>query len=241
MDFFAGSGTVGHAAIKLQRSFDANINYVMIEMGKYINTVLIPRIQKAVFSSDWKDGVPQNKDGISHMFKYQRLEQYEDTLNNIAFRDEAGQAAMDEFDDYLLKYMLEFETRDSPCRLNVDLLSRPFDYELKIREGDETKRKTVDLVETFNYVLGLKVSRIYSEFDGDRKYRVVKGEVDDEKVTVVWRTTDDLESEEEFERDKEVIEEQLLDGDEDTVYANGQCLVEGVRSIERTFKPAFGA
>jgi adenine-specific DNA-methyltransferase len=44
---------------------------------------LLPRIQKVVYSKDWKDGKPVSREGSSHMFKYVRLESYEDTLNNL--------------------------------------------------------------------------------------------------------------------------------------------------------------
>ncbi len=35
---------------------------------------LLPRIQKVVYSKDWKDGKSVSREGSSHMFKYVRLE-----------------------------------------------------------------------------------------------------------------------------------------------------------------------
>ena len=52
-------------------------------MANYFGTVLMPRIKKVVYSDDWKNGKPQNTSGIRHFMKYQYLEQYEDTLDNI--------------------------------------------------------------------------------------------------------------------------------------------------------------
>ena len=41
-----------------------------------------------------------------------RLESYEDALNNITFDDFSGQQML-QFEDYLLQYMLKWETRKS--------------------------------------------------------------------------------------------------------------------------------
>jgi len=86
VDFFAGSGTTGHAIIDLNRSDYGNFKYVLIEMGEYFYTVLMPRIKKVIYSKDWREGKPVSRDGSSHMFKYVRLESYEDTLNNLELR-----------------------------------------------------------------------------------------------------------------------------------------------------------
>jgi adenine-specific DNA-methyltransferase len=89
LDFFAGSGTTGHAVINLNREDDGNRKYILIEMGDYFDTVLKPRISKVVYSKDWKDGKPQNRyTGVSHCYKYLRLESYEDTLNNLVLTSE---------------------------------------------------------------------------------------------------------------------------------------------------------
>ncbi|MCK4828642.1 site-specific DNA-methyltransferase, partial [bacterium] len=121
-DFFAGSGTTAHAVLNLNKEDNGNRKYILVEMGNYFDTVMKPRIQKVMYSDKWKDGKPQSTDGISHIFMYQSLEQYEDTLNNIEFT-EAGtvQRTLADMDGYFLRYMLDFETRDSsPCRFNVE-------------------------------------------------------------------------------------------------------------------------
>ncbi len=52
------------------------------------------------------------------MFKYIRLEQYEDSLRNVDFSRkesqlEGSQIKMEDyFDDYLIKYMLDYETQN---------------------------------------------------------------------------------------------------------------------------------
>ncbi len=54
---------------------------------------------------------------------------YEDSLNNISFTLPKGQKVL-EFDDYLLKYMLDWETKESETLLNVEKLASPFSYGL---------------------------------------------------------------------------------------------------------------
>ncbi|MEZ8196055.1 DNA methyltransferase [Vibrio cortegadensis] len=59
MDFFAGSGTNGHAVINLMREQGLKHKQVLVEMGAHFDDVLVPRITKAIYSDDWKKGVAQ--------------------------------------------------------------------------------------------------------------------------------------------------------------------------------------
>ena len=216
VDFFAGSGTTAHAVINLNREDGGRRKYILVEMGDYFDTVLKPRIQKVIYSKDWKDGKPVSRQGSSHMFKYMRLESYEDTLNNLELkRDDAlGDLLKENRDvreEYLLSYMLDIETRGSASLLNLDRFSDPFNYRLKIAEGDETRETVIDLVETFNYLIGLKVERmgpretfiveddprsdvpgavrLKKNRDGEITFREVEGVTrDGQKVLIIWRT-----------------------------------------------------
>lgn len=89
-------------------------------------------------------------------------------LNNLELpRAKEGELALRQFgDEYLLKYMLEFETAGSPSLLNIERLTHPFAYRLKVQEADEIVERTVDLIETFNYLLGLHVKKL-REFQAD--------------------------------------------------------------------------
>lgn len=195
LDYFAGSGTTGHAVINLNRADDGNRKYILVEMGEYFDTVTKPRIQKVIYSPDWKDGKPVSRVGSSHMFKYLRLESYEDTLNNVQLQqsefrnqmfDEALQSPMRE--EYVLNYMLDVESRDSSASLLTKrAFTQPFGYVLDIASGGsvaESTPTTVDLVETFNYLIGLRVSKMRTHSD----LRTVQGSTPDGKRTlVVWR------------------------------------------------------
>lgn len=167
LDYFAGSGTTGHAVINLNREDDGKRKYIMVEMGNYFDAVTRPRMQKVIYSQDWKDGKPVSRDGISHAFKYIRLESYEDTLNNLSFKENAARdQALQSNDDfrrgYMLKYWLEFETKDSPSLLNIEQFDDPTGCKLTLKKpgSDEYEEKSVDLVESFNWLIGLHVDHL---------------------------------------------------------------------------------
>jgi adenine-specific DNA-methyltransferase len=175
LDYFAGSGTTGHAVLNLNRSDNGNRKYILIEMGEYFDTVTKPRIQKVLYSVDtenqkgWKDGKPVSRRGSSHAFKYLRLESYEDTLNNIVLSggnyDLLGAAR----EDYILSYMLNTESSGSASLLNVEKLDKPFSYKMLIARNLESKERNIDLVETFNYLIGLTVIKSHAlvSYDAD--------------------------------------------------------------------------
>ncbi|MDP3396867.1 MAG: site-specific DNA-methyltransferase [Methanoregula sp.] len=246
LDYFAGSGTTAQAVLNLNREDNSIRKYILVEMAGYFDTVMKPRIEKAMYSSEWKDGKPQKPDGISHMFKYIALEQYEDTLNNIDFR-EAGtvERTLADLGDYFLRYMLDFETRDSLCRFNISKIERPFEYTLKIMRDGIEHIETVDLVETFNYLLGIHVKRL-RRFDQDGLiYRVVNGEIIGRSTTIIWRTmpTDSVADkkavEKALQKDKKFIEETILKDknfNADKVFINGDFYVEKALNIEHEFQ-----
>ena len=139
----------------------------LVEQGEYFDTVLKPRIQKVVYSADWKDGrATAPETGISHAFKVLSLESYEDTLNNLLLRrNEAQQKLLDILpqsakEDYLLRYLLDIESRGSV--LSVEQFNKPFDCKLKVAvdSAGAYEERTIDLVETFNYLIGLRVKHI---------------------------------------------------------------------------------
>jgi adenine-specific DNA-methyltransferase len=151
IDYFAGSGPTAHAVMKLNSEDDNGRKFILVEMANYFDTIIIPRIKKVAYTFNWKDGKPQDNDGIGTFFKYQLLEQYEDALDNLELKpNEAAQKLFKH--DYLLKYSLEFGTQDSPSFLNIEHLKDPFSYKLKVNfeEMGEPVEAVVDLPETFN-------------------------------------------------------------------------------------------
>lgn len=232
LDFFAGSGTTGHAILSLNKEDKGTRKFILVEMGQYFETVLKPRIEKAIFSDNWRNGKPQDNNGSKkQIIKYQTLEQYEDALENI----ELAQMTLDEFKDYFVKYMLDFESRDSKTFLNVDAMKDPFKYKLRILDNYEQKIVAVDLVETYNYLIGLHVSKISSlENKGDkkRKYMLVKGKRGSRRVIVIWRNTKNIDP----QKDKGFITDNALDTHYDEIHINGDNLIENAVLIEEQFK-----
>ena len=240
MDFFAGSGTTAHAVMDLNREVASTGSaqgggrrkYILVEMGDYFDTVLKPRILKVAFSANWKDGVPQDREGMSQVVKYHRIESYEDALNNIRVQEpgEKQLKLLREFDDYMLHYMLDFETRGSPTLLALESFEKPFDYTLKIQRGHESPEDTpVDLVETFHYLIGMHVRRLERHEHQGRTYVVSRGEVRTERgierVVTIWRDTEGLD----IEQEADWADAELLTDLVDRVYVNGyeHCISQG--------------
>jgi adenine-specific DNA-methyltransferase len=174
LDYFGGSGTTAHAVIELNRQNVFTMKYILCEMGEYFDTVTKPRVEKVIYSEDWKDGKPISRKGSSHAFKYISLESYEDSLNNIEFTGESPKLTDQAKEEYVLSYMLKMQSNQSACLLNIDKLKNPFAYEMKITKNLETKTQTVDLVETFNYLIGLQIEHSYAKVSFDAAY--TKGE-----------------------------------------------------------------
>jgi adenine-specific DNA-methyltransferase len=181
LDFFGGSGTTGHAVINLNRELGSQRKFVLVEMSNYFDRILLNRLKKVAFAADWTDGKPREiltPEGIERsprIYKILRLESFEDTLNNLQLPDisylNAGSPESSEMTrDYLLKYWLEFETTGSPSLLNVREFSDPTAYTLKVKQpgSDAQVEKTIDLVETFNWLIGLHVAHL----DQPRRYAI---------------------------------------------------------------------
>ena len=168
LDYFAGSGTTAHAVINLNREDKGNRQYILVEQGEYFDTVLKPRVQKVIYSKAWKEGKPvaedgaENLQGVPQIVKVLKLESYEDTLNNLELRRSGlfDNLSDDVRQDYLLHYMLNIESRGS--LLNVSHFEKPFDYGLNISttSAGAYEWQKVDLVETFNYLIGAKVINV---------------------------------------------------------------------------------
>jgi len=233
LDYFLGSGTAASVAQKLHRK------WIGVEMGDYFDNIPLKRM-KAVLAGEqsgiskevsWKGG---------GFFKYHYVEQYEDTLSNIVFleKDKTVQETLDEFGDYLLKNMLEFETRGSPTRLNIEQFQTPFDYKIWVTTAGEKRLATVDLVETFNYLLGITVEKFRTFKNQEREYRCIFGKLNQENIAIIWRNTKDLD----LKKDKEFIENTILAGTKpDRIFINGDSLVEKAEPIEPEFKRLMGA
>ncbi len=246
LDCFAGSGTTGHAVIEINREIDRNLSYVLVEIGESFDTVLIPRIKRNIYSSTWKNGKPVSRDGVSQLFKYARLESYEDTMDSLEVAprtDEqekllSGSAALAE--DYRLRYALGVETARSASLLGKHFRD-PHAYTLSVVRDGIRRETRVDLPETFNFFLGLKVeSRRRS--DG---VLAIAGALPDERMcAVLWRDLDETDADALnawFTCNRAQLPESL-----DVIYANGDHTLDTLRRpgeswFAESIEPAFRA
>ncbi len=237
LDFFAGSGTTGDAVLELNKSEDFDLKFILVEMGQYFETILKPRIMKKTYSQNWKDGIPEDADGSQkQIIKYHSLEQYEDTILNIEFQQ--APSNIQHTQDYTLKYMLDFESKSNPIFFPLDCLDNPFSYRLKLITNSGVQYTTIDIVETFNYLLGIKVRSTH--FKDEAKiaaYLIIKGTINNKNAIIVWR-----EKKSEFDPIKEKA---LLDNiipnisEFEERYLPGDCLLQYTESIEYAFKKFF--
>ncbi|MBE0425194.1 MAG: site-specific DNA-methyltransferase [Nitrospirae bacterium] len=257
LDFFLGSGTTTAVSQKIGRK------WIGIEIGNYFENIPLKRM-KMVLSGD-RSGISKTVNWKGGgFFKYHYLEQYEDTLHNIEFpQEEKGQKALelfgktDESNEYLMKYFLRYETEGSPSLLTLKQFENPFEYKLKIISGNKGEEiVNVDLIETFNYLIGLKVNKYkfmkdnssnppsppFSKgrkggFGNGRKYVFIFGEKGNRRIAIVWRSTKDIN----LEKDREVIENVIGDYNPDEVFINGDAFYpKGYMVIETEFKALMG-
>jgi adenine-specific DNA-methyltransferase len=237
VDFFGGSGSSGHAVITQNREDGGRRKQILVEVGDHFDNLLLPRIKKAAYSSGWQTGKPTDRKGISCVFKYIRLESYEDALNNLELkRTDQQQKLLDDDKDlreqYVLSYMLDVESRGSGSLLNVERFRNPDHYQLRIERNGETKLVNVDLVETFNWLLGLTVKHI----DAIRGVRVVSGtNPENERVLVLWRNADELNNDA-LDKWFEKQGYSTRDLEFDLIYVNGDNNLENLRRSDQTWK-----
>jgi adenine-specific DNA-methyltransferase len=241
LDHFAGSGTTGQAIINLNREEGGTRKFILAEVDKCFEVILLPRIKKVTFTPEWKDGMPERlatqdeAERSPRIVKVIRLESYEDALNNLSFDESSDQQAL-QFEDYLLRYMLKWETRKSETLLDVEKLSKPFSYQLHIHRDGETRTQPVDLPETFNYLIGMEVETRQAYSDDRRRYLAYRGTTHEgRKVAVIWRETDGWQKDD-YERDRAFVAEHNLTEGADEVFVNGDSYIPDARSLDRVFK-----
>ena len=196
------------------------------QQGEHFYHTLVPRLQKVVFSAEWANGKPTAPGtGISHSLKVLKLESYEDTLNNLQLRRTSAQGDLlntlpqQAKDDYLLNYLLDVESRGS--LLSVEDFRKPFDYQLNIAvdSAGAYEARKIDLVETFNYLIGLRVKHIDAQ--PQRGFVTVTGTLpSNETCLVLWRDCDVLD----YEGVAKLCDKLAInpaDNEFDVVYING--------------------
>ena len=276
LDYYAGSGTTAHAAISLARLSGIHRRYVLVDNGTYFDSIIRPRIRKVVYAPEWANHKPTTRSqGVSHFVRYICLESYEDALNNLETRrtgqqqtllDSAeAQGANGLREQYILRYMLDVETRGSQSLLNVQAFTDPTAYKLKVKRpgADESREVNVDLLETFNWLIGLTVrhiaapqtfsgafkrdsekrlrlkGRLKQQENGPYWFRTVTGTTPDGRRTlIIWRKLSGKP-----EQDNLVLDEWFTkqgysakDSEFDIIYVNGGNNLENLKTPNDLWK-----
>jgi len=148
-DFFMGSSTTQAVAQKLGRK------WLGVEMGEHFFTVVLPRMKKVIAGvqssiskeTDYKGG---------GFFKYYSLEQYEDTLQKVSYKEDA---------------LLIFNENKTPYEQYIFMRDDKLtDKAVKINAKDKTVQVTlnklypnIDAAETLSLITGKKIKKITAE------------------------------------------------------------------------------
>jgi adenine-specific DNA-methyltransferase len=236
LDFFAGSGTTAHAVLRQNIETGKHRRYILVEMGSHFEKILIPRIKKVIFSLNWMDGKPDLEKGIqgqSQIVKYLQLEQYEDSLNNLQLKSCQVVDQLSPQNSSFLSHFLDLETNESPCFMNADSFMDPFNYRMKIIQSNGIQETPIDLVETFNFLMGIHVNQILTFIANNREYRIVRGSDDKSTILIIWRNCLYLD----LLEDRNFIEQKIgSQFSAQSLYINGQFSVENAQAIEPIFK-----
>ena len=251
-------------------------------MGDYFDTVLLPRIKKVTFTPEWKDGKPKrlatsrrrrsaarvlSRSSVSNPTRTRltTLETRRTDKQQLLLDDPEAQGTDGLKEQYILRYMLDVETRGSPSLLNVQAFTDPTAYKLKVKRpgSDESREVNIDLLETFNWLIGLTVrhiaaprafsgaferdsekrlrlkGRLKQEADGPYWFRTVTGTTPDGRRTlVIWRKLSG-----EPEQDNLVLDEWFTrqgysakDSEFDLIYVNGGNNLENLKTPDDLWK-----
>lgn len=199
-DYFGGSGTTMAVAMEKNRK------WIGVEMGEQYDVYIMPRMKEVLGRHPG-------------YFKYIRLEQYEDTLNNLKLKKQELEFENEFKDGYMLNYLLDTEARES--LLDLKMFVNPFNVELKTTRNNELIPTKVDMVDTFNYLIGLNVEK--EHWLEDDNICVVLGEThrEHQKTMAIWRNQEKVDNAmllESFEKP----ELRDLAKNVDIIYVNGE-------------------
>ena len=148
-DFFMGSSTTQAVAQKLGRK------WLGVEMGEHFFTVVLPRMKKVI--AGVQSGISKETDYKGGgFFKYYSLEQYEDTLQKVSYKEDA---------------LLIFNENKTPYEQYIFMRDDKLTNKaVKINAKDKTVQVTlnklypnIDAAETLSLITGKKIKKITEE------------------------------------------------------------------------------
>ncbi|MFX1326173.1 MAG: DNA methyltransferase, partial [Promethearchaeota archaeon] len=132
-----------------------NRKWIGIEIGSQFEDYIIPRM-KNVLKGD-KTGISRKlstkKGGF---FNYQYIEQFEDTIR--------------------------YAINQHKNSLEMEYIQNPFNLKIEFYEKDGLKKVDIDIIETFNYLIGLFLEKIDTFEENNRMYIFIKGNVEEDQI-----------------------------------------------------------
>ena len=172
--------------------------------------------------------------GVSQLIRYVRLESYEDTLDGLVATPPKGDLLAENdpamVEDYRLRYALAAETAGSPCLLGRGFRD-PFACTLSVVRDGVRRETPVDLPETFNLLLGLRVE---SRRCLDGVLAIAGKDPQGQSCLILWRNLDETDNEalnQWFVANRASLPETL-----DLIYANGDHTLNAVRCESDAWK-----
>ena len=152
LDFFAGSGTTGHAVTRAFQRDGIKRRFMLVESAQHFDATLVPRIKRCFAASSWDSGKPVKREGPGLFCKISAIEQYEEAIGNAEYGADGEPLRNTKSDPYSQYVFL----RDAKMAKALEL-----DYE-KDQVGVALDRlyPDIDLAETLSCLTGKWIKRI---------------------------------------------------------------------------------
>ena len=153
LDFFAGSGTTGHASANAYNNDGKRRKLLLIDLGEHFETMLLPRVKKVFAATTWKRGKPTALNGVGIFAKVHTLEQYEEAVGTSVYHKEEGDLFRNTKTDPYSQYVF---FRDLKMGKALEL-----DYEKdEVNVHLDRLYPDIDLAETLSCITGKWIKRI---------------------------------------------------------------------------------
>ena len=180
-DFFAGSGTTGHAILDAYQTDRIRRRFLLVEAADYFDTTLLPRVKRVFAAVQWKDGKPITIGGPGLFCKVSTLEQYEEALGNAVYAEDEDLFRNSKTDPYS-QYVF-FRDSKMARALNLDAKKDVVTVHLDRLYPD------IDLAETLSCVTGKWIKRVTAdevEFSDGSKHSLVNPDWRLLKPLIFW-------------------------------------------------------
>lgn len=198
LDFFAGSGSLAKAVIDQNRADGGDRRFLLVEQSRHFELTILPRVMRAMYCPTWKDARPvgypepglwwpQWVERTPRLVQVLHLERYEDSLENLSI-GESSPASGPGSQGHAIRYRVPLPLGSQADLLEGEQFARPFTSSLTLLSERGACPAAVDLVETFNALLGLHVESTRSLVNPDtgRQYQAVSGRLGERRVLVLW-------------------------------------------------------